>query len=148
MVTPPPLLIRKEEAAYHLSKIQTVPRYLLHLPVTSSPAPFYSSIIIVLKKMAFAPSTIVITAECLSKAHSFSTEIPINSLPLSASACHCNSCRHVTGALYSIDVPWPEPRQNFDTTKLNYYAFSANISILFCGTCSSPIFFEFTTKIT
>jgi hypothetical protein len=97
-------------------------------------------------KMALAPSTIVITAECLCKAHSFSTEISINSLPLSASACHCDSCRHVTGALYSVDVPWPEPRQNVDTTKLKHYAFSANISILFCGICSSPIFFEFTKK--
>jgi hypothetical protein len=96
--------------------------------------------------MASTSETVTLVAECLCKSHSFSAKVPISELPLLASACHCNSCRHATGALYSIDLPWPEPRQNVDTAKLKSYMFSANISILFCGTCSTPLFFESTRE--
>jgi hypothetical protein len=92
--------------------------------------------------MASTQETILVIAECLCKAHTFSTEVPTSKLPLPAYVCHCTSCRHSTGALYSIDTSWPEPRQKVDTTKLKSYAFSATISILFCETCSAPIFFE------
>jgi hypothetical protein len=96
--------------------------------------------------MASTSETVRVTAECLCKAHTFSTEVPLSKLPLLASACHCTSCRHATGALYSIDVPWPGPRQEVDTSKLKSYPFSTNISILFCGTCSAPLFFESTKE--
>jgi hypothetical protein len=41
-----------------------------------------------------------------------------------------------------MDISWPEPRQNVDTTGLKAYHFSSNISVLFCGTCSTPLFWE------
>jgi hypothetical protein len=124
-----------------------VPRYPLFLLHPSRRLRhFVLQVFCILEQMAAALKTLVLTAECLCGAHTFSTEIPTSTLPLRASACHCNSCRRVTGALYSIDLPWPEPRQNVNTTKLKQYAFSANISILFCRTCSTPLFFESTKE--
>jgi hypothetical protein len=96
--------------------------------------------------MTSTSETVLVTAECLCKAHTFSTKVPTSKLPLQAVACHCDSCRYSTGALYSIDIPWPEPRKNVDTTKLKKYPFSSNIGILFCGTCSTPMFFEHTKE--
>lgn len=96
-----------------------------------------------MQKMASSLDIIIVAAECLCKTHSFSTEIHTSTLPLPAYACHCNSCRHATGALYSVHLSWPEPRQRVDTSHLRSYSFSANVSILFCGTCSTPLFFEF-----
>ena len=92
--------------------------------------------------MASTSETFEVTAECLCKANTFTTKVPTSELPIPAYACHCTSCRHSTGALYSIDSRWPEPRDKVDTTKLKSYAFSEKITILFCGTCSTPLFFE------
>ncbi|KAF2198320.1 hypothetical protein GQ43DRAFT_166785 [Delitschia confertaspora ATCC 74209] len=92
--------------------------------------------------MSGTSETIMVTAHCLCKAHTYTTSVPRSKLPLEATACHCNSCRHVTGAMFSTDAPWPEPRANVNTSKLQKYPFSPRISILFCGTCSTPLFFE------
>ncbi|KAF2181334.1 hypothetical protein K469DRAFT_671473 [Zopfia rhizophila CBS 207.26] len=96
--------------------------------------------------MTSDPDTVTITAHCLCKAHNFTTSVPKSKLPLPAYACHCNSCRHVTGALYLIDSEWPEPRKNVDTSGLRKYAFSSRIKVLFCGTCSTPLFIEDTAE--
>ena len=93
--------------------------------------------------MASTSETYKVEAECLCKAHKFSTEVPVTKLPLLATACHCNSCRHLTGALYSIGTTWPGSRQNVDTSKLKSYAISDNLSLLFCETCSAPLFYTF-----
>ncbi|KAF2464434.1 uncharacterized protein BDR25DRAFT_296663 [Lindgomyces ingoldianus] len=87
-------------------------------------------------------ASIMVTAQCLCKAQTFTTEVPASNFPLLATACHCDSCRRVTGALYSINLPWPEPRVNVDISKLARYAFSSRIRVFFCRTCSTPIFFE------
>jgi hypothetical protein len=97
--------------------------------------------------MASPSDMVLITAECLCKAHKFTTEVPKSKLPLQASACHCNSCRHSTGALYSVDTTWPEPRQNVDTTGLKSYPFSSSLSVLFCGTCSTTLFWDSTKEV-
>lgn len=98
--------------------------------------------------MAETSDKLTITAQCLCKAHTFNTDVPTSSLPLEASACHCYSCRHVTGALYSQDIRWPEPRDNVDTSKLKRYSFGKNLTILSCGTCSTPLFWESSSKET
>ncbi|KAH8820087.1 Mss4-like protein [Xylogone sp. PMI_703] len=85
---------------------------------------------------------ITVTAECLCKTHTFSTEISTSELPLPGSACHCNSCRHCTGALYMTEVTWPQPREDVDISRLQGYEFSANITYIFCGTCSTLMFYE------
>lgn len=40
-----------------------------------------------------------------------------------------------------MDVPWPEPRAKVDLTKLKAYSFSRDYNLLFCPTCSTPMFF-------
>ena len=70
----------------------------------------------------------------------FKTEVPKSTLPLLANICHCDSCRRVSGALYTTSTRWPEPRSDVDVSKLKVYHFTSNISLLFCPTCSTPIF--------
>lgn len=87
-------------------------------------------------------STVTLTAHCLCKANTFTTQVPRSQLPLPAPICHCWSCRHVTGALYTSDVRWPEPRADVDVSKLKAYSFTPRVNMLFCPTCSTPMFWE------
>lgn len=86
--------------------------------------------------------SVQITAQCLCRAHTFTATVPRASLPLKASACHCTSCRHVTGALYSIDALWPGDPDVIHSSSLQRYDFSGRIKTLFCGTCSSTMFWD------
>ncbi|KAH9883173.1 hypothetical protein J1614_000029 [Plenodomus biglobosus] len=79
-------------------------------------------------------------ANCLCKEYTIETRTLISNLPLRLYTCHCTSCRHVTGALYTSDIRWPEPRENVDVSKLKVFSFSPKIDLLFCPICSSPIF--------
>ncbi len=92
--------------------------------------------------MAPQSHTAVITAECLCKTHTFSTEVSVSQLPLEGNVCHCDSCRHSTGALYVAVTIWPQPRAAFDIAGLQSYEFSPNITYRFCGTCSTLMFYE------
>ncbi|GAB1314795.1 hypothetical protein MFIFM68171_05005 [Madurella fahalii] len=88
-------------------------------------------------------NTVTLQAQCLCRAHSFSTTIPRSSLPLKASSCHCTSCRHVTGALRSCDIPWPGPiAADIARSELRRYAHSPRVNVLFCGRCGTGMFFE------
>jgi hypothetical protein len=86
--------------------------------------------------------TVTITVECLCKAHSISMEISTSKLPLQGNVCHCDSCRHSTGALCVIETTWPQPRESVDISGLQTYQFSADITYRFCGTCSTLMFYE------
>ncbi|KAH8881347.1 DUF636 domain-containing protein [Thozetella sp. PMI_491] len=79
-----------------------------------------------------------VTARCLCRTHVFTTKVNNTSLPLEASCCHCNSCRHQTGSLYFVDAEWPNPAE--DLSSLKKYSFSKNVDIFFCRTCSTPMF--------
>lgn len=83
-----------------------------------------------------------LTAQCLCKTHKFTTTVPRTSLPLKATTCHCNSCRRFTGALYTIDAPWHGDFEAIRQSTLKWYDFSPNLNILFCGACSSPMFWD------
>ena len=87
-------------------------------------------------------SNVTLTAHCLCKANTFTTQVPKSKLPLPAPICHCWSCRHVTGALYTSKIRWPESSANVDVSKLKVYSFSPDANLLFCPTCSTPIFWE------
>ncbi|KAI0194504.1 Mss4-like protein [Xylaria flabelliformis] len=87
-------------------------------------------------------NTTVITAECFCKSHTFSLEVSTSKLPLECDVCHCDSCRHSTGALFAIKTTWPQPRESVDISGLQRYQFSANITYRFCGTCSTLMFYE------
>ncbi|KAK8032999.1 hypothetical protein PG991_002397 [Apiospora marii] len=95
-----------------------------------------------------ADSTVEITAQCLCKQHTFTTSIARSSLPIKASTCHCNSCRHLTGAMYSSEAPWPaaDGGQAVAKSALQRYVFSERLTVRFCGTCSSPMFWEWPGK--
>ncbi|WAO95858.1 CENP-V/GFA domain-containing protein [Fusarium falciforme] len=93
--------------------------------------------------MSADPSqNLTITAQCLCKAHSYSTSISRSSLPFQGSICHCRSCRHVTGAMYTSHIKWPGLTREILSSNLARYEFSSNVSLLFCETCSSPLFWE------
>ncbi|KAF2275717.1 uncharacterized protein EI97DRAFT_501872 [Westerdykella ornata] len=83
-----------------------------------------------------------LTAHCLCRKHTFTTSVPRSSLPLPAYLCHCNSCRHLTGSLFSTDVPWPGSPSNVDLSGLSVYKFSDKLLVHFCGTCSTPLLFS------
>ena len=85
-----------------------------------------------------ASDTVEMRARCLCRKHVFTASIPRSSLPLPASACHCTSCRHNSGALFMADVTWPN--EDEDLSALNKYVFSPNTDIYSCGTCSTQMF--------
>ncbi|KAF2443127.1 hypothetical protein P171DRAFT_433456 [Karstenula rhodostoma CBS 690.94] len=96
--------------------------------------------------MSSSEDLVTLTADCLCKANIFTTQVPRSKLPLEAWACHCDSCRHVTGAIYTTDLTWPEERANVDVSALKAYSFSPKYDVLFCPTCSTLIFFASTQK--
>ncbi|KAF1940442.1 hypothetical protein EJ02DRAFT_435622 [Clathrospora elynae] len=79
-------------------------------------------------------------AHCLCKVNIFKTTISRSNLPLPAHVCHCHSCRHTTGALYSSFTSWSEPRASVDVSQLKALGFSPNVNLLFCPACLSPMF--------
>ncbi|KAH9907557.1 Mss4-like protein [Xylariomycetidae sp. FL2044] len=85
---------------------------------------------------------IELTAQCLCKTHTFISTVPRSELPLKAIYCHCDSCRHATGAMYSSDVAWYGNVDEIRTSSLKRYEFGNLLNILFCSTCSSPMFWE------
>ena len=85
-----------------------------------------------------ADNTTTVIAQCLCKAHTFTSTVPTTALPMDATCCHCTSCRHSTGALYFVDAKWPSPTE--DVSLLKRYSPSKNIDVFFCATCSSPLF--------
>ncbi|KAJ4359948.1 uncharacterized protein N0V89_000507 [Didymosphaeria variabile] len=91
--------------------------------------------------MVSAEDVITQTANCLCKANIFTTNVPKSKLPLKGWACHCESCRHVTGALCTLVTSWPEKRASVDVSGLKAYSFSSRYDLLFCSICSTPIFF-------
>ncbi|KAJ4983521.1 DUF636 domain-containing protein [Stagonosporopsis vannaccii] len=87
--------------------------------------------------------SITLTSHCLCKANIFTTHVNKSELPLPAAPiCHCWSCRHVTGCLYTSHMRWPEPRDNVDVSKLKAFSFTPGSNLLFCPTCSTPMFWE------
>ncbi|KAM0544402.1 hypothetical protein ACHAO7_008805 [Fusarium culmorum] len=85
---------------------------------------------------------ITLTAQCLCKSFTFTAEISRQKLPLEGFMCHCTSCRNVTGAMYSSDTDWPGSMDEVLHSELKRYEFTSNVSIMFCGTCSTPMFWH------
>lgn len=85
-----------------------------------------------------AESNVEITAHCLCKANTFTTAVLASSLPIAAFCCHCNSCRHTTGALYLPCAVWPNHSE--DLSALKRYPFSPNLDYFSCPTCGTNLF--------
>ncbi|KAI1268060.1 hypothetical protein F5Y18DRAFT_415548 [Xylariaceae sp. FL1019] len=92
--------------------------------------------------MADRPATDALVALFLCQAHKFTAEVSQSSLPLKAVFCHCDTYRHTTGALYTSYVPWPCDCNAIRGSSLRRYDLFDSFGILFCDTCSSPMFFE------
>ncbi|KAB5550859.1 Mss4-like protein [Coniochaeta sp. 2T2.1] len=86
--------------------------------------------------------TVTLTSQCLCKSHTFTCPIPAASLPLDASCCHCTSCRHSTGGMYTMDIDWPGDTSAIRSSALAVFDFTSKVKILFCPTCGTPMFFE------
>ncbi|KAH8168970.1 glutathione-dependent formaldehyde-activating enzyme domain-containing protein [Sarocladium implicatum] len=84
--------------------------------------------------------SVTLTASCLCNNHVFTTILERASLPLESAVCHCTSCRHVTGALFTHDAQWPGPLEPVTSAGLSSYPMTKNVRLLFCGKCSSPMF--------
>lgn len=87
--------------------------------------------------------TVPLISQCLCKAHTFTTSVKKSELPLKVVACHCDSCRHVTGSFYFSAVTWPDP--DVDLSSLQQYRFSETLVEYSCATCSSHMFDKRTT---
>lgn len=81
-----------------------------------------------------------IGVHCLCNSHSFSASLPAAKLPLAASCCHCNECRHLTGGMYTCAIEWPGSPEAILSSSLQRYSLSKSSVILFCGTCGTPVF--------
>ncbi|KAJ9414288.1 hypothetical protein FOXG_12176 [Fusarium oxysporum f. sp. lycopersici 4287] len=92
--------------------------------------------------MTTEDQNITLTAQCLCKAHTFTTKVPRSKLPLPASVCHCTSCRNATGAMYNSNIDWPGSADEIHNSDLKSYKFTSNCKILFCGSCSCPMFWD------
>lgn len=77
---------------------------------------------------------------CLCNSHKFSVSLPASKLPLTASCCHCNECRHLTGAMYTCAVEWPGSPESILGSSLQRYTYAKNSVLMFCGTCGTPVF--------
>ncbi|KAH7382416.1 Mss4-like protein [Phaeosphaeria sp. MPI-PUGE-AT-0046c] len=91
--------------------------------------------------MATTDDNITLTAHCLCRANKYEATVSKSKLPLHAYICHCDSCRHVTGALHSACLRWPVPRADVNVSALKVYQHFTKINLLFCPTCSTPMFF-------
>ncbi|KAK0619377.1 hypothetical protein B0T14DRAFT_519180 [Immersiella caudata] len=94
------------------------------------------------KTMSKPPIQLTLTAQCLCKAHTFSANLSDTDLPLESSCCHCTSCRHSSGALFTCDVRWPGDPADIHASSLKWYHFSAGTNILFCNECGKAVFYE------
>jgi len=92
--------------------------------------------------MADRDDQVQLTVNCLCKTHTFHSTISRHLLPLKSTFCHCNSCRYVTGGLYTSCIVWPGSGKDIARSSLKKYKFSENFQVLFCSKCSSPLFWE------
>ncbi|KAI1810847.1 Mss4-like protein [Poronia punctata] len=96
--------------------------------------------------MAASTEILEIVASCLCGAHEFKAHVPHAELPFDVPYCHCNSCRHVTGAMYSSSVPWRGDGAAIRESSLRRYAFADHLTLFSCRTCSSTMFWEMSAR--
>lgn len=83
-----------------------------------------------------------VKARCLCGHYQLSLTVSKDRLPLTASVCHCDSCRHALGSLY-VGVAYV-PESCLETvqdslSKLKASQWSSRRTAYFCPTCGSTI---------
>lgn len=92
-----------------------------------------------------------VKARCLCGHYQLSLAIPKHQLPLTASVCHCDSCRHALGSLYVCVAYVPESclkAVQDSLLKLKATQWSSRRTAYFCPTCGSTIIDSIDGRIT
>ncbi|KAK5045704.1 hypothetical protein LTR84_009073 [Exophiala bonariae] len=94
--------------------------------------------------MASPPSkTVPLTVRCHCEKVSLNVEIPQERFPLESSICHCRSCRHATGQIFTTfaNIPTDIPSELLqdDHNNLTTYRSSSTLLRLFCKSCGASI---------
>jgi len=82
-------------------------------------------------------TTTTIDGRCHCGTVAFSYEIPIESLPLKAAICHCDTCRYTSGQLI---VTWCVLPVVPDVSKLTAYESSSSLIRYFCPKCGASAY--------
>lgn len=77
---------------------------------------------------------------CHCKAHKHTFSIPTSLLPFKAYFCHCDSCRHVTGAPAANYFTIPQEVSQPDLKDLIKYKTSEGTGRYFCGSCGTHLY--------
>ncbi|KAK3691341.1 hypothetical protein LTR37_018702 [Vermiconidia calcicola] len=89
--------------------------------------------------MASETKTLKATCLCGTAAHTLN--LPSSVFPLKAYICHCNSCRHTTGALFLSIILIPESTSYEPSAellnKLVPFQFSKRLTYYHCATCGA-----------
>lgn len=86
-----------------------------------------------------------IRASCLCGDSKYEVSIANDKLPLAAMLCHCDTCRHVSGALCATYAKLPPGIKPPETvfTSLQAYETSDSITRYFCNRCGSHLVAKF-----
>ena len=82
--------------------------------------------------------TITLKAECHCGYASYTYPIPKSAFPLKSSICHCESCRHVSGQIFTTHAVIPFDERP-DVSKLKSYASSKGLTRYFCPNCGATM---------
>jgi len=80
-----------------------------------------------------------VRASCLCGKSTFELTLSPESLPLQTNVCHCNPCRHVSGALFVTYARLPDdfkPPRDI-VSRLKVYKTSAHLTRFFCPDCGT-----------
>jgi hypothetical protein len=83
-----------------------------------------------------------VKARCLCGRYQLSLAVPKDQLPLTASVCHCDSCRHALGSLYVCGAFVPDDcikTVRDSLSKLRASQWSSRRTAYFCTICGSTI---------
>ena len=92
-----------------------------------------------------SPPITTVQAACHCGKNVFTLHYPSASLPVSASMCHCDTTRNVTGMLFGAFAPVPDGTSLIDISSLppsiSEYRSSTFASRYFCATCGAKLAF-------
>jgi hypothetical protein len=81
---------------------------------------------------------ITLKAQCHCGHASYSYELPKSDFPLKSAICHCSSCRHVSGQIFTTHVVIPVEERP-DVSRLTSYASSQGVTRHFCPKCGATM---------
>jgi hypothetical protein len=82
--------------------------------------------------------TLTLTAKCHCTLFQTSYTLPLSSLPLKSSICHCTTCRKTSGHVFSSSAVIPSPNRP-DVSAVTAYASSDVLTRYFCPRCGASI---------